>query len=323
MTHVDSDLQTSPFHSGEITLQKTLGVEARMDAFGRRVIRDYMPAQHREFFAQLPFVAAGRVDEQGDVWATLLAGQPGFISSPDPRVLRLNLTSDQHDPALHGIKAGDAIGLLGIELHTRRRNRMNGVITHAHGNALSIAVEHSFGNCPQYIQARDAKTASADNISPSSMQLLPALDDEALGTIRTADTFFAATWVDLAAGHRQVDVSHRGGKSGFVRIDEAGTLVIPDFSGNKHFNTLGNIVSNPRAGLTFVDFETGDLLQMSGSAQVVLDAPDLAAFAGAERLWTFTPERIVRRRHALPLRFEFVSWSPKTLLTGDWSQVSR
>jgi hypothetical protein len=42
---------------------------------------------------------------------------------------------------------------------------------------------------------------------------------------------------------------------------------------------------------------------MSGDAEVVLDSPELARFEGAERLWRFTPRRIVWREDALPLRW--------------------
>ncbi|MFX6019220.1 pyridoxamine 5'-phosphate oxidase family protein, partial [Acinetobacter baumannii] len=85
-------------------------------------------------------------------------------------------------------------------------------------------------------------------------------------------------------GRRQVDVSHRGGKPGFVRVDEAGVLTVPDFNGNRFFSTLGNIVLDGHAGLLFVDYASGDVLQMTGQAEVILDSPEIAAFEGAERL---------------------------------------
>ena len=120
-----------------------------------------------------------------------------------------------------------------------------------------------------------------------------------------ADTFFVATYADLAHGERQADVSHRGGKPGFVRIGGDGVLTIPDFAGNLFFNTLGNILANGKAGLVFADFETGGLLQLTGDAEVILEAPELAAFEGAERLWRFTPRRIIRRPGALPAALGF------------------
>ena len=49
---------------------------------------------------------------------------------------------------------GQQVGLLGMELHSRRRNRVNCVIEHAEGQALRLKVGHSFGNCPKYIQVQ-------------------------------------------------------------------------------------------------------------------------------------------------------------------------
>ena len=61
---------TAPtFHAGERAVQERVGVAARMAEFGPRVIRDFMPDQHREFFAQLPFVIAGTKDAAGQPWA--------------------------------------------------------------------------------------------------------------------------------------------------------------------------------------------------------------------------------------------------------------
>ncbi len=142
------------WHDGEIALQQQAGVAERMADVGQRVIRDYMPDQHRDFYAQLPFIVAGSVDAQGDAWATLLEGQPGFIFSPNATTLDIAARPDVSDPAADGMTDGAPVGLLGIELHTRRRNRMNGVLT-AIGGGLRVQVDQSFGNCPRYIQLRD------------------------------------------------------------------------------------------------------------------------------------------------------------------------
>ncbi len=48
---------TAPaFHAGERAVQIRVGVQARMAQLGPRVIRDFMPDGHCEFFAPLPFV---------------------------------------------------------------------------------------------------------------------------------------------------------------------------------------------------------------------------------------------------------------------------
>lgn len=312
------------WHDGEKFIQEKVGVADRMKIVGKRVIRDYLPAEHREFYAQIPFIVLGSVDDKGDAWATLLAGKPGFMSSPSPKSLDIDVHRDPDDPAEAGLRRGDALGLLGIELHTRRRNRVNGIIGASASTALRLEVEQSFGNCPQYIQLRDfAFARNPDTPFEGEVFEGTTLDDTARVMIEKADTFFVASYAERE-GHRQVDVSHRGGKTGFVRIDENGTLTIPDFAGNLFFATLGNILLNGKAGLVFIDFETGDLLQLTGDAEVVLDSPEIAAFQGAERLLTFKPRRIVRRPDALPLRWSFEKngWSPNALMTGDWKQTA-
>ena len=311
------------WHEGEKLMQEKVGVAERMAVVGQRVIRDHMPDQHREFYAQLPFVVLGSVDPQGDPWATFLVGKPGFMSSPAPTVLEIAAHADPGDPAGEGMREGDPIGLLGIEMHTRRRNRMNGVI--ALGEArIRVDVDQSFGNCPRYIQLRDFDFAR-DPAEPFAgvVEDLSQLDSPARAMIESADALFVATYADREE-RRQVDVSHRGGKAGFVRIAEDGTLTVPDFNGNFFFSTLGNIVLNGKAGLVFVDYGSGDMLQMTGDAEVILDSPEIAAFQGAERLWTFRPRRVLRRLGALALRWSFREdgWSPSSLMTGDWAQAA-
>lgn len=305
----------SVWHQGEIALQQQAGVAERMADVGQRVIRDHMPDQHRDFYAQLPFIVAGSVDAHGDAWATLLEGQPGFIFSPNASTLDIEARPHQGDPAAAGMQDGAPVGLLGIELHTRRRNRMNGVLQ-AIGGGFRVQVEQSFGNCPRYIQLRDFHFAHHP-AEPyrGEVETLSALDDAARATIGAADTFYVATYAE-----RQVDASHRGGKPGFVRVSEDGLLTIPDFNGNLFFSTLGNIHQNGKAGLLFVDYASGDTLQLSGDAEVILDSPEIAAFQGAERLWTFRPRRIVRRRAALALRWLTPpdGVAPSSLMTGDW-----
>jgi ferredoxin-NADP reductase/predicted pyridoxine 5'-phosphate oxidase superfamily flavin-nucleotide-binding protein len=311
----------APWHAGEIRVQRSVGVAEQMAVKGPRVIRDFLLDQHRDFYAQLPFVVLGSVDPAGDIWATLATGRPGFVSSPDPRRLTFDHVLPPDDPAAAGVAPGDAVGLLGIELHTRRRNRLNGRIAMRDGSHFSVEVEHSFGNCPQYIQQRDFEIIADHSFGP--VHRCAALDERARGMIAAADTFFVASYADDSATGRQVDASHRGGKAGLVRVGDDGVLTIPDFAGNLHFNTLGNFLLNPRAGLLFIDFATGDVLQMSGRAEVVLESPEIVAFQGAERLWTFVPDKVVLREAASAVRWRTRAggWSPHSLMTGDWEEA--
>jgi uncharacterized protein len=306
-----------------VSLQRLVGADGHLALHGHRIFRDTLNDQHRNFYPRLPFAVFGAVDPDKNVWATLRAGVPGFLTSNDPSSLHVATPRDPGDPAENGLNDTDAIALLGIELHTRRRNRLNGTVRRATPGEFEIVVGQSYGNCPQYIQLRDYEW-SRDPKTPTAVppQPLERLDARAKEMITTADTFFVASYVDRDSGQRQVDVSHRGGRPGFVRVDTDDTLTVPDFAGNQFFNTLGNFMINPRAGLVFVDFERGDLLQLTGTARVVLDDPEIATFRGAERLWRFTPLRGVYRADALPLhwKFEQNGWSPESLRTGGWPE---
>ncbi|WP_395597849.1 pyridoxamine 5'-phosphate oxidase family protein [Pseudomonas sp. A1437] len=310
-------MERSPWHAGEQQLQAHVGVAERMEAFGRKVIRTWMPDQHREFYQQLPFMLYGAVDAQGRPWASVLEGAPGFAHSPDAEHLRFSTLPAGDDPAQ--LRNGEPIGLLGIELHTRRRNRLNGHIGDLGVNGFDVSVDQAFGNCPQYIQLRQFQRVPLSDPQTRPPQHLDTLDDAAKALIEGADTFFVASYVDVD-GQRAVDVSHRGGQPGFVRV-EGNRLTIPDFAGNLHFNTLGNLLLNPQAGLLFIDFSTGDLLQLSGRTEIILEGPQIEAFQGAERFWTFEVEKLVRRPAALALRWRFDGMSPTSLLTGNWAQA--
>ncbi|MCW3480326.1 pyridoxamine 5'-phosphate oxidase family protein [Neisseriaceae bacterium JH1-16] len=316
---------TSPFHPGEQEAQRRAGVREQVEAVGRRVVRGVMPEQHRTFFAQLPFVVIGALDEAGQPWASLLFGQPGFAHSPDPALLQIAATPVDGDPLAGALRPGAALGLLGIELHTRRRNRLNGTVAGRDARGLAVSVTQSFGNCPQYIQRRHYAIAPDDGAPLPAPEWRDTLDAAAAARIAAADTFFIATHAAPETGDGAAfgtDVSHRGGKPGFVRVDDERTLTWPDFRGNFHFNTLGNLLLEPRAGLLFPDFATGELLYLAGRGEVLWDGEELRAFAGAERLVRFRIERVLRLVGRLPLRWQLEDASPMLAATGDWQAVA-
>jgi predicted pyridoxine 5'-phosphate oxidase superfamily flavin-nucleotide-binding protein len=249
----------------------------------------------------------------------MLAGRPGFVHSPDEHRLRIDTLPDAADPLTRHLRVGAPIGLLGIEPHTRRRNRMNGHVVALDAAGFTVAVEQSFGNCPKYIQAREPQWRGDTPPALRAETLGLALNEAALALIRAADTLFIAT---AAAGG--ADVSHRGGRPGFVQASDASgriVLTLPDFSGNNLFNTLGNIEAHPRAGLLFVDDDNGDLLQLSGAARIVWDGDALHAFAGARRLLRIEVEAALWRPLALPLRWSAPGYAPQLEATGPWAEA--
>lgn len=315
--------KSSPFHRGEQAIQRRIGVRDKVEEIGRRFIRDHMPDEHRAFYQQLPFLLLGSVDTDGRPWASVLAGRPGFISAPDERTLAISATSLPGDPAADYLTVGAAAGLLGIDFESRRRNRMNGRIAALGEQRLRIAVEQSFGNCPMYIQARDYELNERTD-GPAPAETFSVLDAAAHTHIRATDSFFIATHFSEGGGRASegADVSHRGGKPGFVRIDDGRVLTWPDFTGNTHFNTLGNILMNPRAGLLFIDYQSGDLLTLTGTAEIIWEGDELENYPGAERLVRFRLEEGRRLPGALPLRWQFHDYSPVLEQTGTWEDVS-
>jgi hypothetical protein len=309
------------FHEGEQALQSAAGVRERFAAAGAPFLRDHMPGQHREFFPLLPFLLAGSVDAQGQPWASVLAGPPGFARSPDPRVLEVHAWPREHDPLAASLKPGAPLGLLGIQPHTRRRNRLNGHVIAADGAMFRVNVDQSFGNCPKYIQAREPHYLAAREAG-GQVERMDVLDADAQQLVRGADTLFIASahpraWQDGTPEHG-IDVSHRGGKPGFVRVDEGRVLTLPDFTGNSYFNTLGNLLLEPRCGLLLIDYASGDTLQIAARARIVSEGEELASVRGALRLVRLAVTGALRTRAALPLHWGPAELSPALENTGTW-----
>ncbi len=319
MTDPGWSLTESPFHAGELAIQARLNIKERVDRMGRRLIREYITEQLQQFFVQLSYVIIGTVDESGNSWASILVGKPGFMTTPNNRLLKVNAKPLTGDPLFHNLVEGSDIGLLGIELENRRRNRINGIVSAIASDGFEVRVTQSFGNCPQYIQARSFEYVEIPE-NRSQVAEISSFGEIERNLIANADTFFIATAYqdESARVTKGADVSHRGGKPGFVRIDDAGTLTIPDFHGNCYFNTLGNIELNPHTGLLFVDFIGGNLLYLTGKTEIIWSGAEISTYAGAEQLIRFHLERGYLVRDSLPLRWTPPEFSPHLKKTGSW-----
>jgi hypothetical protein len=104
-------------------------------------------------------------------------------------------------------------------------------------------------------------------------------------------------------------------------LTQDGLLTIPDFSGNKFFNSLGNILANPKAGVMVPDFDRGHILLLTGEAWIGLgeaDQQEATRIEGAERIWRLKPLVGLWLRNALSIAFAFRDWSSQTIATGTW-----
>jgi uncharacterized protein len=279
-------------------------VEAESRRLGRGISRE-IPEGAGDFLESQRIAVLAGVDESERVWASLVTGNPGFITAPNSRTLRLAAGLPGADPLSEGLSGGQALGVLVLDPERRRRLRINGRVTDARPDAIEIRTEEVFGNCPKYIQAR-APEADTRQDRAGIARRGETLTPEHRLAIEHADTFFIAS-IHAGTG---TDASHRGGRPGFVQVLDARRLRIPDYAGNNMFQTLGNIAADPRVGLLFVDFDTGTTLQLTGRARILWERADFAELKGAERALEVEIDAIVEIAGHGPLGWRFLEYSP-------------
>jgi uncharacterized protein len=288
---------SDPYHVGERQVQALSG-QIRQAEASRKVIAKRITPGAWKFLAAQSMLLLGSWDGERGAWPSLLFGSPGFATTHDGTSVRLstaNTYSDDTDPLWRNLQRNGLIGMLAIEPATRRRLRINGHLSSiadaspADGS-IEIIVDQSYPNCPKYIRRRILKIAEIQSeradISENS-----ELDGNQLQLIANADTFF------VASVHQKLgaDISHKGGNSGFVGIESATRLRIPDYAGNGMFNTLGNIHASGFAGLLFIDFENSRQIQIIGDAQIDWTRTS----AAEERSWLMDIHHV--RRSTLPV----------------------
>lgn len=289
--------RSSCWHQGELSIQRRAGTDKRMAEIGPKFIRGFMPRQHRDFFESLSMIFIGYSDDHS--LASVLFGELGFISSPTETELIINTQNSMGDFIHHHLNSGDRIGLLGIEFDSKRRNRLNGIITEVNQKNIKIKVLQSYGNCPKYIQPKSFKpNPYYGEFSRNTSVDLSQTDKN---IIANTDTFFIASSFNdgKKSTNRGVDISHRGGETGFITINIEGQLCVDDYLGNGFFNTLGNLLENPIASLLFCDWPSGNTLQVEVSAEIVWldDAQHLRANTPSnipQRILRFTPLKVER-----------------------------
>lgn len=296
---------TSPdgpvWHEGELAVQLRAGV----GEVSGRGIRSSIPEGLIDFLSDRRLVVFASVDSDRRTWASLRVGDPGFLRVIDSLTLETGSADVDGDPLLTNLKQNPDVGMVIIDMATRRRARINGEAEVLPDRRLRIQARQVYGNCPQYIQLRIPEEALLGNKAPSLISRGTKLSRTQHEWIAQADTMFIAS----AHPQRGADASHRGGNPGFVKVEGTRRLIIPDYSGNTMFNTLGNISVNPRTGLLFLNFEQGRTLQLSGSATIDWDS-DRSGFPGAQRLLTFDIEKVIEIEQPALSGYALKEYSP-------------
>ncbi len=305
----------SVFHTGETAIQDCAGVPARTRDMAARAIRNAMPERHRAFFAALPLVFLALLDRRGRPWAIPFAGPPGCVTAPSSRRLVLRQEPPLATAFALGTSLGAGSGLIGLDFATCRRNWANGRILSS-GETLTVTVKLSFGDCPKYIQTRAFDPSHG---SPPLPRRRPAAltDDTIRRHIAATDTFLAAAR-GADTGSDGLDVSHRGGRPGFLKIGGNGTVSFPDFAGNRYLNTLGKIAGGGRVGLFVPGFDSGAAALATGRATIDWSVDRIARIKGAERMIVVVPDELRHVEHALPSRARLIEAWPGLAQTGTW-----
>lgn len=306
----------SKFHPGERAMQAQAGETAMADR-NSKLLANTVMAGARPFINQQFMAVLGSTDAEGQVWASMVFGRPGFLHTGDGSTITLDLPEqerDQADPLWANLADRPELGMLFIELGSRRRYRVNGALQRLDARGMELAVREAFPNCPKHIQRRHLRRLGEPALPVRAVHGT-VLDGVAAGLVARADTAFVASRHDGGT-----DVSHRGGNPGFIELVDNTTLRIPDYHGNSMFNTLGNFLLDPHAGLCIPDFVHGQLLQLTGAATVHWNQDDPAnQTGGTGRYWEFKIAQWILRDTPQPLAWEYQDASPFNPVPGNSS----
>lgn len=303
-------MKKSHFHKGELEIQQKYNI-SHNPALAERLLKDYIMDQLIPFIEQQSTIIISTTDTNTNIWASMLIGDKGFVNVKTPRQIDIHLDQLKSTPTevlFKNILAESKIGILFIDTATRSRYRLNGHATLL-SNKIEVMVSEAYPNCPKYIQQRIpilSEKPSELGVEESKGTTLNSIHKE---WIKNADTFFLGSM----NANGDMDASHRGGPTGFIEIIEDGTLKIPDYVGNNMFNTLGNFVQVPKAGLLFIDFEKGHSLQLSGETELLFDqeeSNDLERTTGTGRYWLFKTKQWIQTEFHNQIDWKFISFSP-------------
>ncbi|KAJ4393431.1 hypothetical protein N0V93_002641 [Gnomoniopsis smithogilvyi] len=330
-------LERTAFHSGETAIHALLHIQPHRS----NPTQVGLPARFALRVAASPLVALGTLDDEGMPWTSVWGGEVGFATPLEHGVLAVESVADAcHDPvasSLFGTSrdgrlndeayhitreeleggGGRVMAGLSIDLATRDRVKLGGRLVAGKVDLIgeegvarvhmAMLVEESLGNCPKYL---NKKTIRSHLPSPRLISDMLPISSEALALLDAADLFFLSS-----TDGSTMDTNHRGGPPGFVRVisndTQNGTqLIYPEYSGNRLYQTLGNLYVRPLVGICVPDFGTGDVLYLTGDAKILVgsDAARLLPHTKLAVKINVTAARFVR--DGLPFRGDVVDFSP-------------
>jgi len=297
------------FHDGEVFVQERVGERATA-IINARNLSTAIPAAAKMFVGQQIWCVLSATDTFGRVWSSLIIGDKGFLEvDDDSRGVTIKSSSLKSDliavRPITELTVGQSVGMLMIETTTRRRLRVNGVVTWFNETGMHLSVEEAFPACPKYIQRREADLTETD-ASVESIGSVISAHEELEKILAYTDTLFLGS----IGPNARMDVSHRGGNTGFAKIKD-GSIWMPDFKGNSLFNTLGNLHLDSRCGMVIPDFQTGRQIQLTGRAKGHFEVSEGAELTGGSQRWIeFQMDTDGFSVAPLPANWKFVDFSP-------------
>eukprot|EP00271_Cylindrocystis_brebissonii_P014324 TRINITY_DN35641_c0_g1_i1.p1 TRINITY_DN35641_c0_g1~~TRINITY_DN35641_c0_g1_i1.p1 ORF type:complete len:729 (+),score=95.22 TRINITY_DN35641_c0_g1_i1:257-2188(+) len=286
-------------HVGELEVQRRRHVPPEVSTIMPHLNSDEMPLQHSTFFSALPYFAIATTDAFGRPWATILVksdpADGSMLNAASAQRLQVNAALPGDDPfaaCIAKLPAGEVPGQagrghlwagLGVDFTNRRRNKVAGVITSGSYVDKKLEMElitnENLGNCPKYITLRDLEYVqrTPETVFNNFETKDPVvLTKEEIDLVHRASTVFVATChiVPNDPLASAVGLNHRGGPVGYSRVlqtPDQSYLILPDFSGNRFYSSLGNVQTDGLAGVVIPCFATGDMLYLTGEAVNLFD----------------------------------------------------
>lgn len=138
--------------------------------------------------------------------------------------------------------------------------------------------------------------ARMENAPESVNRLLTAAE---AGFIGRRNSFYMATVGETGWPY----IQHRGGPAGFVRVLDESTIGFADFRGNRQYVSVGNLATEDRVSLFFMDYPNKTRLKMFGRARAVeLDDQECLARLAV-------PDYRARVERGLVIRIEGFDWN--------------
>lgn len=302
----DAD-RPAQFHAGELTAQVRAGQTDEAADLGP-VVKPFLAEGGRSLIVSARIAVAATVDIEGAPVLSLLATAVGGFGTLGSCGLTIPRSAvGPEDSLFDNLHRDRRIGLVYLEPITRRRFRVNGEVVDSRRDPLEVSILEAFPNCKKYLVRQRLTTGYANRAADEQ----PAERCGWSVTRADAALLLEASLVFVGTGNPegQLDAATRSGDPGFIREVTPGTFEIPDFAGNAMYQTIGNLLVEPRASVGFV--ADSDFVVLTGSAATHWE--DHAERRGGNgRFWRFTPQYWRRVPLPMPVRLGDGERSPHT-----------